>query len=226
MLCGMALVPDEETQRRIIGFQGKHMHTLNGPKLGTETNLPHVTVFQSRFNPKDLSRSDLVEILCATDMPEIPASKFTKVAYHPRHWVFAHIECPEWLTRLHEVALPRLDDKVLRKEINLSIDLRDHTVRQAAYYGRYGYRYSLEEYIPHVTLGCPLGWRWFRRGLRRTLTIRWAVPLFGFRVLLSTLQEKPGRSRKLSARYPYSNQLPPRVRQGEEGLSFCRTTLR
>ena len=157
MLCGMALVPDEETQRRIIGFQGKHMHTLNGPKLGTETNLPHVTVFQSRFNPKDLSRSDLVEILCATDMPEIPASKFTKVAYHPRHWVFAHIECPEWLTRLHEVALPRLDDKVLRKEINLSIDLRDHTVRQAAYYGRYGYRYSLEEYIPHVTLGCPLG---------------------------------------------------------------------
>lgn len=66
MLCGMALVPDEETQRRVIDFQGKHMHTLNGPKLGTETNLPHVTVFQSRFNPKDLSRSDLVEILDAT----------------------------------------------------------------------------------------------------------------------------------------------------------------
>lgn len=157
MLCGMALVPDDETQRRVIDFQGKHMHTLDGPRLGAETNLPHVTVFQSRFNPEDLSRSDLVEILDAAGVPEDPASKFTRVAYHPRHWVFAHIECPAWLTSLHEVALPRLDDKVLREEINLDIDLRDHTVRQAAYYGRYGYRYSLEEYIPHITLGCPLG---------------------------------------------------------------------
>ena len=155
MLCGLALVPDYGARRRIIEFQGRHLATLEQPRLGEAVNVPHVTVFQSHFDPEGLTRELLLDVLNAGGVPNKPVSMFTWVFRHPGNWVFAHVECPEWLTSLHETAVVRLDDYVLHGDIDPGIDLDDHGGWQAEYYMRYGYRYSWEEFIPHVTLGKP-----------------------------------------------------------------------
>lgn len=155
MLCGLALVPDYEARRRIIEFQGRHLDTLERPRLGEVMNVPHVTVFQSQFDPRELTRDLLLNVLNAGDVPNKPVSMFTWIVRHPGNWVFAHVECPEWLTRLHEAAVVGLGGYVLHDDISRDIDLDDHNGRQAGYYLRYGYRYSWEEFIPHVTLGKP-----------------------------------------------------------------------
>lgn len=155
MLCGLALLPNQELQQRLIDFQSKYESLLTGPRLGLTQNLPHVSIFQSQLNPHELKESDLSEVLSNTfdDFSNPFETTLTCAAYQPEYWAFANVVKYDWMVALQRSSVRLLNDRILREDIDLHKDFGGYSKQQVAYFAHFGYRYIEEEYSPHFTIG-------------------------------------------------------------------------
>lgn len=149
---GLALLPDEELAERLVAFQERHEKELDGPTLGMEENLPHVSILQCPFVKEHLTETLLGEIRDMLEQPN-PTAVLSHVSYQPVGWAFANLVKEPWMSRLQADALPLLEMFIDSGKIDTSKDFAGYSRQEVAYYSRYGYRYLFEEFRPHFTIG-------------------------------------------------------------------------
>lgn len=156
MIFGLAVLPDEEMAKRLIDLQQRHKEELDGPVLGMEENLPHVTLLQCPFEVEQLTEvrlKDLRETVEGSDLTAVASH----VSYQPVGWVFANLVQEPWMGKLQADALQLLEPFIDREAIDTSSDFAGYSKQEVAYYSRYGYRYLFEEFRPHFTIGRTYG---------------------------------------------------------------------
>lgn len=151
---GVALLPSADHMRSAIKVQEDigGDHTLR-PPLSADGNLPHVTVFQGPFADTLEPGRELELVSRSMSLPKEIHLSFTGVVYQATGWVFLSLERPPLLEKLQEVTLAILNPYLDRAAFDTSKDTSRFTTSEIASYERYGYRYTGEAYVPHMTLG-------------------------------------------------------------------------
>jgi 2'-5' RNA ligase len=151
-LYGIALLPEPEMRQKIVDFRSERERYVGGPKLGMDTNLPHMTILQCPYFPNaphgDALR-DTVERLSLG----VSKSHFTSVEYQHVGWVFADIASEPWLAELQNACLNATRQFIDLQQINPAENFLGYTEDEKRNYLSYGYRYVDASFRPHVTLG-------------------------------------------------------------------------
>ncbi len=179
---GFALIFDDDMTRFIVETENA-MHDEMGffDRLGAETNLPHLTLFQGSFTDDTPIRTlteTVAERLSLSDSGGIV--ELTDVTYKPDGWWFWLARRETWLIRLHEFTLglsfEYLDPCALREHGEGKdappMPGRNPVVERAERRGSetYGYRYAADAHLPHVTIGRNGGWDYrTQKRLRKAL---------------------------------------------------------
>lgn len=145
---GIALLPDEETSQKIIEFRNSRQD-ISGPKLGLDTNLPHLSLFQGMY-PEDIDPT-IVFSQIKRKAQTWDSVKFSKLSWEHGDWVFANVEIEKDILHMHDSAL-RFSSPVMSAPIVASGIAKWRQVEQDAFY-KFGYRYAGKAYQPHITLG-------------------------------------------------------------------------
>lgn len=151
MLTGIALLPDAATRRDLVAFQRGHGSQIAGPSLGTEENLPHMSVLQCHFDDaldRDLVLDALVKQLSKSRRPLVMG----ELVYQPRAWIFAEVRRDPWLVELQGLAL-ELTEHSIDLTMNSTRPSAEMSPEERTSYLRYGYRYVGPAFMPHITLG-------------------------------------------------------------------------
>ncbi|MDQ6948964.1 MAG: hypothetical protein M3256_22560 [Actinomycetota bacterium] len=152
-LIGIAALSSRGFMQAIIDFQARHGDIVEGPRLGLDTNLPHVTIVQcpfvDSFDAEDVLATLASDVLGGVGRSLDPLN----VSYYPLGWLFLNIACAEWLIALQDQALVTMERFIDHSEIDRSKDLAAYTSLERSNYLRYGYRYIGQAFRPHITLG-------------------------------------------------------------------------
>jgi 2'-5' RNA ligase len=151
-LYGIALLPEPEMRQKIVDFRNTHEKYVGGPKLGIDTNLPHMTILQCPYFPNAPHGDALSGIVNRLSLG-VSKSHFTSVEYQHVGWVFADIASEPWLTELQSVCLDATLQFIDLEQINASGNFLGYTAHEQQNYLKYGYRYIDTSFRPHVTLG-------------------------------------------------------------------------
>lgn len=150
---GLALLPDERTQRQFIDFQSKHAAHLSGPVLGLERNIPHLTVLQCPFMRDQLTDELLDEVVRACKQAvNNTTSRIGELYLKPVGWVFAHI-AEAWIHDVQDAAMFVMESVIDRTEIFTDEPYYGYSYTEIASYEHYGYRYVGDAFQPHITVG-------------------------------------------------------------------------
>lgn len=152
-LRGIALIPDPETQDRLIEFRARCTDRIAGPALGRDENLPHVTLFQAPMEPFE-GTGPLEQVADAVDVHQRDGvlCRFTDLELKAGVWLFANVTGP-WLAATAALAVDGLARRVRRRDIDVSDPMCGHTDAERRSQARFGYRYVGDAFAPHVTLG-------------------------------------------------------------------------
>lgn len=151
---GIALLPSADHQRSAIRLQTEigGAHSLR-PALTPDGNLPHVTVLQGPFTDALDPKSELAKTAGSVALPKEIRLTATGIVHQPTGWIFLSLERPRLLTDLQEAALDVLDPYLDRAAFHTGEDVSRFTDDERASFARYGYRYTVDAYAPHMTLG-------------------------------------------------------------------------
>lgn len=153
MKIGFALVTDEHFLEKIVNISNsmsKKCNFLND--LGVEHNLPHTTLFQGEFQDDFDFHEALKQIYSEMIKLNITSIDFTNVQYVPEGWYFYICKKTNELQALHEYTLQLVKDNVVLETNRLDRDVKNLSQEQIAGILNYGYRYSGEAFLPHITL--------------------------------------------------------------------------
>ncbi|MEM7580355.1 MAG: hypothetical protein AAF316_11000 [Cyanobacteria bacterium P01_A01_bin.80] len=156
---GIAIIPDDVTIQEIVTLQ-QQLTTVCPlqPILGKNSNLPHMTLLQGRFNDLDKvyqSIHDLQNYLQQTylQQPEIFTFRCLQYVYKTPGWYFLQPH-PHTIGDLaHQFCFKNLKDEMFLKISERQKDMFGYTPSEALNYQKYGYRYIGQDFYPHFTLG-------------------------------------------------------------------------
>lgn len=151
-LYGIALLPEPEMRQKIVDFRDRNKVHVGGPKLGMDTNLPHMTILQCPYFPNAPHGDALRRVVDRLSLG-VSKSNFTSVEYQRVGWVFADIASEPWLTELHSACLRETHQFIDLQQINAGEDFTGYNADEQQNYLDYGYRYVGPSFRPHVTLG-------------------------------------------------------------------------
>lgn len=147
VFAGFALVPSFESMRLIIDFRQANPD-ITGPVLGTDTNLPHLTLFQGMY--QEFNHSEILDGI--KRLAEKPVSlKFISITKEPGDWVFANVQDTLQLTYLHFLTAGA--SKHFMSPPAPAHGMEQWNVAEQDAFNQHGYRYALKAYQPHITLG-------------------------------------------------------------------------
>lgn len=145
---GFALLPDWESTKAIMEFQ-ENLLGVTGPKLGHYENQPHVSLFQGMysdaFNPAPIL--DWVGLYLRDGL----TTNYKDFSLEPGGWAFANLTPFEQLTSLHYLIAGASAHVMTAPPKTVGMELWKPQERDA--FENYGYRYALNAYKPHVTIG-------------------------------------------------------------------------
>lgn len=149
-LFGFALLPTVEEQERIIDFRLRYSDTISGPSLGLKTNLPHMSITQNPYQQNfiaSISSHDL-------DLVSTPLSSTWDTIFHqPVGWIFGGVQNTEEINQLHYVLFSKVKDNIDTSAIEPATDTHLLSPKEQEYHMKYGYRYTKECFLPHITFG-------------------------------------------------------------------------
>lgn len=154
---GIALIPDAETIKTIIEFQQQISLLLSyplEPLLGTDANLPHITLLQGRFKEPinwQLLLSQLSDYCHAQSLPL--QIQLTELKYQYPNWLFLNFSFHLLLKKVHKFVFEQLKSSMFLTEVDRKKDTSGYTQLEKLNYDRYGYRYIEATFCPHITLG-------------------------------------------------------------------------
>ena len=151
MFGGIALIPEKEIMKKFVTLRRKYDEYFISPPLGIESNLPHMTIFQSYFDD-DIDYHYVLSSLSQRS-EYVKNLKIQHVGHVPQGWIFSYINNNESLQRLHNDSFMSLCDHIVHGEIPGEIDFTHFNEREKQYHLTYGYKYLFEQYRPHITLG-------------------------------------------------------------------------
>lgn len=151
MFGGVALIPEKDTMKKFIALREKYDEHFISPPLGIESNLPHMTIFQSYFDD-DIDYHYVLSSLSQRS-EYVKNLKIQYVGYVPQGWIFSYINNNESLQRLHNDSFMSLRDHIAHDEVPREIDFTGFNESEKQYHLTYGYKYLFEQYSPHITLG-------------------------------------------------------------------------
>lgn len=150
---GFAIVLDKDTEDRLIRFQ----HSVCGvgqfqPRLGTDKNQPHITLYQGSFDPGlqvDAVLQRACEFLTANRNSLLT---LLNIVYKPDSWYFLLVQRAAWLSELQQIFMKEIRHHI-RARSNVTKSLSGYTPSEIESFSEYGYRYVGSAFLPHVTLG-------------------------------------------------------------------------
>jgi hypothetical protein len=155
-LYGVALLPDAHTTRDMVRFQNRNIAAFGSLKLGTHTNIPHLSVLQCPFNASSLTHRSLEQLVRRwrpAPKRQTFAGVLEELYYQPRGWQFARVDLLGWGGTLQKIALQHLGSEIDFSELKKAPPSDEYSHAERANYLRYGYRYVGDEFRPHITLG-------------------------------------------------------------------------
>lgn len=153
MKYGIALIPEEKEIDIFIKYQNglKELFPNLRPTLGKNTNIPHITLFQGKFKEnfdyKILLNDVIDRYYSKLKNLKLQVSDFQILN---GRWFFLNVDDNKGL-------LQSIHEDILRKiEKNIILDNpapNYYNLQEKKCYEKYGYRFSKDLYIPHITLG-------------------------------------------------------------------------
>jgi 2'-5' RNA ligase len=155
MKIGIALVPSVEAIASLVELQKEIIHICPlRPLLGTEFNLPHITLLQGRFR-KPINWDSLISELrdyCREQKYSLEF-KGAGLEYKPPGWYFLTLRPNILFAEAHRFVFEHLKDSMFLTEEDWQKDTSGYTPLEKSNYLRYGYRYIGDAFHPHITLG-------------------------------------------------------------------------
>lgn len=155
MKIGFALIPEDSFIEEIIALEG-HFHNKGRflHRLGFETNLPHITLFQGDIdNHLDYKTMalDILDTLRRLSLP--PIIHFSNISYVEKGWYFLKCDKTELLLAMHNFVLEQIKPYIILPPNRLERSLEYLTKTQYNAIMEYNYRYAGEAFYPHITIG-------------------------------------------------------------------------
>lgn len=151
-LFGVALLPDNVTRRTFVDFRERHRAYIGGPKLGMDTNLPHMSILQCPYFP-DAPYSNALDTIIETVSLRAMKARFASLEYQHVGWAFADVRHDAWMTTLQEACLEATLPFIDTDAIDTDASFLGYTAAEKQNYLTYGYRYVGASFRPHITLG-------------------------------------------------------------------------
>jgi len=156
---GIAMIPDLAAMQAIIALHQQVCAVCPlQPRLGKDTNLPHMTLLQGRFSDLAAVRQLLPQLqdhlreICHRQ-PEALAFHQLKWVYKPPGWYFLQPHPDTIGHQAHHFCFAALKDTMLLIESDRQKDMAGYTLLEVLNYTQYGYRYIGQDFCPHFTLG-------------------------------------------------------------------------
>jgi hypothetical protein len=111
---GVALIPSAGIVEDLVSFRYGQGRRITGPVLGTEMNVPHLTLLQSVFYPDSLTLANLTEALrrFRAGYPGPVEGRFTSAYLQPRDWVFAGVDTGKWGAVLQRAVIAEFEGDI------------------------------------------------------------------------------------------------------------------
>lgn len=155
MKLGIAMIPDLETMNAVITLQKTLLPLYSlSPLLGTQHNLPHITLLQGRFqnNPNWTSLLSDLHNYCRQQQHSLEFQT-TGLKYQPPDWLFLKIAQNMMFHAAQQFIFERLKDLMFLTHEDLLKDISSYSLLERENYLKYGYRYLGDAFHPHITLG-------------------------------------------------------------------------
>ncbi|MDJ0615538.1 MAG: hypothetical protein QNJ63_02125 [Calothrix sp. MO_192.B10] len=155
MKIGIALIPNQEMIASIIQLQQKVADCcILHPQLGTDINLPHITLLQGRF----AESVDLIEVVSDTHQYFLEGNyslevRLQGIKYVPLGWYFLQPHNNPLFADTHQFVFERLKDCMVVTDEDKQKDISRSTLLEQSNYLNYGYRFIGQAFEPHITLG-------------------------------------------------------------------------
>ncbi|MEA5619720.1 hypothetical protein VB711_18005 [Cronbergia sp. UHCC 0137] len=155
MKLGLALIPNIENIKAIVKLQQKVISLIPlQPILGTELNLPHITLIQGRFKP-DVNWINIISNLrdhIKTQNYRLEF-KLTELEFKRSGWYFLNPSSNIIFSQSHKFVFDNLKTSMYLTEEDLYQDISNYSDLEKANYLKYGYRFIGDAFQPHITLG-------------------------------------------------------------------------
>ncbi|SRR5579883_64134 len=155
MKLGIAMIPSLEAMNAVIALQKTLLPFYSlSPLLGTQHNLPHITLLQGRFkNDTDWVSlfSDLHNYCC--QQKYLLEFQTTGLEYQLPGWLFLKLEPNILLFDAQRFIFERLKDSMFLIQEDYLKDTSSYSLLERQNYFIYGYRYIGQSFHPHITLG-------------------------------------------------------------------------
>lgn len=155
MKLGIAMIPSAETINLLVKLQQEVAPLFPlVPLLGTEVNLPHVTLLQGRFT-SSINWLDLISELrdyCQSKKYSL-AFNLAGLEYQPLGWYFLQLKPNLIFFEAHKFVFERLKEQIFVTEEDGHKDTLGYTALERSNYFSYGYRYIGMAFHPHITFG-------------------------------------------------------------------------
>ena len=155
MKIGMAMIPSVEMIESIVELQKKVIPICPlHPLLGTENNLPHITLVQGQFG-KHINWVSLISKLrdYCHKQKYLLEVKVTGLEYKPLGWYFLTLNENILFYEAHRCVFEELKDSMFLTKEDLRKDTDEYTLLEKYNYCSYGYRFIGDAFKPHITLG-------------------------------------------------------------------------
>lgn len=146
---GFVLLPDKLTEAKLI--------TVNNTlfpeplKLDAETHVPHVTVLQAPLFPGFNPAGFLETFKQSYPLRHEPKAKLGELQYVRDYWMFFNVENPDWLQKLNALIVEEVRDYIDVAAAPTPSSFATEAEQQS--YNLTGYKYNLDAYNPHFTMG-------------------------------------------------------------------------
>ncbi|MCC5668868.1 hypothetical protein LC653_34695 [Nostoc sp. CHAB 5784] len=155
MKVGIAMVPSAQMNQYLVELQKEVMSFCSlRPLLGTEFNLPHITLLQGLFK-NNLNWFNLISDLrdYCTQQKYSLEFKLSGLEYQPPGWYFLTLSPNIIFGEAHRFVFERLKDSMYLTEEDRQKDTTNYSTLEKENYFKYGHRYIGDAFYPHITLG-------------------------------------------------------------------------
>ena len=154
MNTGIAIVPEIKALHRLVELQRSLLQIASlSPLLGTEENLPHITLLQGKTVAPLCSHSELEYLASQLQtMSDGVSLRISQFEYIEGGWYFLKIHRDDWLQTLHDTAFAICRDRLI-VDHNETNDFLGYNEEQKQNHLQYGYRYIGTQFTPHFTIG-------------------------------------------------------------------------
>ena len=146
---GFTLLPDKKTEAKLIHLNQKYFREPLA--LNDHTAVPHVTVLQAPIRSGFTATPFLEEFKNSDLLNREPKANLSSLKYVNDHWLFFEVTNPSWLKQLNELIVHSVSDWIDVDAAPKKTEFRNEAERVS--YEKTGYRYNLESYSPHFTVG-------------------------------------------------------------------------